>query len=239
MAMQQVDAMQGVIRAAEAAMTAVVAYIHDTDEPTCERAHALIDEVLAQYGCESPEGHIVAVGEQAVEPHEVGHGVIMEGDLVVVDIYPRSKTTGYWADITRTVCKGAPRPEAAALFATVAEAQQLAISLVAPGVPCRDVHTAIANFFTAAGYKTSGVGKEFRFSEGFVHALGHGVNTDLHADPKLSSRSDAVLKVGDVITVEPGLYYKAIGGVRLEDMVIVTETGCDVLTHVPTKLVLR
>lgn len=199
---------QQVIQAAEAAMGAVVQFLAESNRPTCEAAHQLIDKVLDRHNCESPEGHIVAVGSQAVEPHEIGHGVIAEDELVVIDIYPRSKTTGYWADITRTVSKVTPSIKALALHEAVRDAQEVACSMVAPGVRGADIHNAVVAHFDSLGYKTYGVGKEFQYAEGFVHALGHGVNKNIHASPKLSYKSNDVLQVGDIITVEPGLYYK-------------------------------
>jgi len=234
--MDKVVATKAVQQATEAAMQVVVEYLKNDAAPTAEQAHAIIDEVLAGYDCESPEGHIVAGGPVSAKPHERGSGPLLPGQPLVIDIYPRSKTTGYWADMSRTVCIGEPPAELQQMYDTVLAAQELAISMVAPGVAGRDLHQAVVDHFTQAGYETSGQGTEFRYAEGFVHAIGHGVDTDIHAAPHLNTRSDEVLQVGDVITIEPGLYYSDIGGVRLEDLVLVTTSGYLNLTTFPKQL---
>src|SRR4051794_16643048 len=105
---EEVIAMEEAQLAAEAAMAAVISYLRSSAAPTSEEAHAIIDKALSEHDCESPEGHIVAGGEQAVEPHEKGHGPINRGEAIVIDIFPRSKKTGFFADMTRTVCIGEP-----------------------------------------------------------------------------------------------------------------------------------
>jgi len=222
--------------AVEGAAQAVISYIERTSDPTAEEAHALIDATLAAHGCESPEGHIVAAGIQSAEPHEKGHGALPAGVPIVIDIYPRSKTTGYFADMTRTVCIGTSSPELQNMYDAVLAAQELALSMVKPGVPCVEIQQAVEDFFSQAGYRTSGKGTEFTFVEGFVHGVGHGVGTDIHESPRLGRGSIDVLREGDVVTIEPGLYYKHIGGVRLEDMVLVTATGGENLTRFPKQL---
>jgi Xaa-Pro aminopeptidase len=234
--MEKVAAVEEAQQAAMAAMEAVVEYLASEPAPTSEAAHALIEQVLTEHDCESPEGHIVAGGAQSAEPHEQGSGVLLPHQPIVIDIYPRSKTSGYWGDMTRTVCIGEPPPELQRMYDTVLAGQELALGMVAPDVAGRDLHTAVAEHFVAAGYETSGEGKEFRFAEGFVHALGHGIDTEIHSTPVLSAHSDDVLAVGDIITIEPGLYYPHIGGVRLEDTIVVTEAGFDNLTQFPKNL---
>jgi Xaa-Pro aminopeptidase len=233
---QKVAAIKEVVVAAQVAVDAVVEYIKYDGTATAEIAHTLIDTALSRYGCVSPEGHIVACGVASAEPHEAGSGQLLSGVPIVIDIFPQSTVSGYWADITRTVCRGTPSAELEALYAVVRKAQELAISLVRPGAVCADIHHAVADFFTKAGYETRGEGKEFAFAEGFVHGLGHGVGTQLHDAPRLRRRTTDVLSVGDVIAVEPGLYYHHLGGVRLEDLVLVTETGPEVLTNFPKML---
>ena len=119
------------------------------------------------------------------------------------------------------------------MYDTVLAAQALAIEHVKPGVKCNDLHNTIANYLSSAGYKTGGQGKEFKYQHGFVHSLGHGIGQDIHQSPKISSTSEDVLQPDQVITIEPGLYYPDIGGVRIEDMVLVTDDGCEVLTKFP------
>ena len=221
----QLNQIMLVQQAVEAAMAAVVEYLSTEHTPTAEEAHAIIDTVLAQHGCESPEGHIVSAGAGSVEPHEKGQGAIEKGVPIVIDIYPRSIETGYYADMTRTVCIGEAAPALQQLYDTVLEGQQLALSLLAPGVACTDIQKAVHDYFNKQGYQTSGTGTEFVYAEGFVHAIGHGVGQEVHEAPNISLRSNDVLEVGDVITIEPGLYYKELGGVRIEDMLHITAGG--------------
>jgi len=225
-----VSSIESTQKATGAAMSAVIEYISTAKEPTAEETHRLIDETLSQFGCESPEGHIVACGPASAEPHEKGQGSLTIGQPIVIDIYPRSKASGYFADMTRTVCLGQPSVRLRSMFEVVLVAQELAFSLIKPGAKCADIHQVVVDLFKREGFITSGQGREFAFAEGFVHSLGHGIGLDLHTRPRISSISDDVLAVGDVITIEPGLYYKDIGGVRLEDMLLVTEDGYRNLT---------
>ena len=231
-----IAAVQAVQQAGVAAMLAVWEYLQSATEPTAEAAHDVIDMVLAEHDCESPAGHIVAAGPASAEPHEIGSGVISRGVPIVVDIYPRSKETGFWGDLTRTVCLGTPPAELQKMYDTVLRAQEQAIAMVGPGVRCADIHHAVETVFAEAGFETSGQGTEFPFAEGFVHSTGHGVGQNVHEAPKVSGKSEDVLQPGNVITIEPGLYYKRIGGVRLEDLLVVTETGYRSLTTLPKKL---
>ena len=233
---EKIEAIKETQVATEAAMQAVIDYLKSSDQPSSEVAHEIIDSVLAEHNCESPEGHIVASGKQSAEPHEHGRGLIGKGEPVVIDIFPRSKDTEYFADMSRTVCVGKPSSELQKMYDTVLAVQEMAISMVKPGVKCVDIQVAAENFFQEAGFETSGVGKEFKYAEGFVHSIGHGVGKDIHEEPFLTKKSDLVLKEGDVITIEPGLYYKDIGGIRLEDLILVTADGYENLTNFPKKL---
>lgn len=235
---EAIVSIQKVQYATEAAMKAVIVYLQLATRPTSEKAHEIIDTVLSTYNCESPEGHIVAGGVHSSEPHEVGNGFLKKHVPIVIDIYPRSKETGYFADMTRTVCRGVPSARLQKMYDVVFNAQKHALSMVKPGVTCIDIQNAVEKFFSDAGYVTSGKGKEFSFAEGFVHGVGHGVGSNIHESPHLGRKSTDTLKEGDVITVEPGLYYKKIGGVRLEDLVLVTKAGHQNLTRFPKKLVI-
>lgn len=223
----------------EKAMVAVFDYLTKTTKPTSEGAKEVISTVLELAGCESSEGVIVACGPTSYEPHEEGSGEIKTGQPVVIDIFPRSRQMGYFADMTRTVCLGTAPKDLLAMYDAVKEAKALAVALIKPGVEGKVVHQAVADYFLRAGYITRGEGTIFKYEEGFVHSLGHGVGKAIHEKPILGSQSEDVLKVGDILTVEPGLYYKEIGGVRLEDMVLVTEDGCEVLTSLPCVLELK
>lgn len=218
------------------ALSEVVAYIKSKPEPTSDEAHDIIDTYLNSRGYKSPQGHIVASGSSSAEPHKSGVGKIKSNSPIVIDIYPRSNKTGFWGDVSRTVCVGEPPNELMEMYNKVSEAQELAFSMITPGANCKEIHAEILSFFTSSGYKTSGEGKEFTFAEGFVHSLGHGVGQDIHEEPILGAKSKDELQVGDVITVEPGLYYSHIGGVRIEDMIVVTKNGYENITNFPKQL---
>jgi len=235
----EIQAMEETQRAGEAALEAVITYFKTSAAPTSDEAHAIIDRILAEHDCESPEGHIVAGGEQAVEPHEKGHGPINRGEAIVIDIFPRSRVSGFFADMTRTVCLGEPKnPKLQEMFDAVVAAQEMAESMMRPGTPCKDIHEAAVKLFRDRGYETNGKGTVFTFAEGFVHSIGHGVGSDIHEAPHLSPKSSELLTEGDVVTNEPGLYYKGIGGVRMEDMLLITTGGCRNLTKSPKIFVL-
>jgi Xaa-Pro aminopeptidase len=235
---EQVAEIEKVQRAGEAALAAVIEYLRSSDAPTSEGAHAILDTRLTEAGCESPEGHIVAGGMQGAEPHEAGTGQLTKGESIVIDIYPRSKTSRYFADMTRTVCIGTPSPELQKMYDAVLGAQELAISMVKPGARCKDIQDATEKFFIEKGFETSGKGKEFAYAEGFVHGVGHGVGLNIHEAPSIGRKTEDILMEGDVITIEPGLYYKNIGGVRIEDMVLVTKDGYRNLTKAAKNFVL-
>lgn len=224
----QIKEVQSAVRKA---MTAVIIYLQTSAVPNSEEAHAIIEATLAKYNCHSPQGYVVAGGKQSAEPHEIGRGNIKKGVPIVIDIFPQSTTSGYFADMSRTVCIGKPSTELQKMYDAVLAAQELAISKIKPGVSTKEIQYLIESFFDTEGYITSGVGKEFEFAEGFVHSVGHGVGLAVHEEPHLSRRGSGVLQEGDVITIEPGLYYKNIGGIRIEDMLLVTGTGSKNLTN--------
>ena len=223
---EEIAAIEETQRAVEAAMAAAISYLRSERVPTSEETRAIIDTVLEEHGCESSEGLIVAGGRASAEPHERGSGVLKAGEPIVIDIFPHSKKTRYFADMTRTVCLGAPSEQLQKMYDAVLAAQTLAISMAKPGAACKDIQEAVEKYFIDAGFVTSGKGKEFAYAEGFVHSIGHGVGLAIHEPPRFGRKSDDVLIEGDVITIEPGLYYKDIGGVRTEDMVLVTSEGC-------------
>lgn len=189
---------------------------------TSEMLKEIIGEALRRLGYDA-DGLIVAVGEQAARPHDEGSGVIREGQPVVMDIFPRSRKTGYWGDFTRTVAKGRIPDWLRRMHAAVEGAQRLALGMVRPGVKGSEVQRAVERFFEGQGYETKlePPGEEC----GFIHSLGHGVGLEIHEAPRLS-RKGGVLEAGNVVTVEPGLYIPGLGGVRIEDTVVVTEDGC-------------
>jgi Xaa-Pro aminopeptidase len=195
---------------------------------TSEKIRSLIEVKLAELGC-SAEGTIVASGKQASDPHCSGYGYITSNSLVVVDIFPRLKKERYYADMTRTFLTGEPKREFEEMYNSVLKAQNLALKLIKPGATGREIHNAVCDSFAEAGYKSLRDGK---ISRGFLHSTGHGIGLSVHEMPSLNETGD-VLKEGNVITVEPGLYDPDIGGVRIEDLVVVTKNGFKNLTRFP------
>jgi len=160
---------------------------------------------------------VVAFGENAAEPHhQPGHRLLEEGDVVKLDF--GALRDGYHADMTRTVAFGAPAAELRKIHDVVREAQQAGIDAVRAGVPAGEVDAAARGVIETAG-----------FGERFTHGLGHGVGLEIHEAPWLRAGLDEPLPAGAVVTVEPGIYVPALGGVRIEDMVEVTDEGCRVL----------
>ncbi len=187
---------------------------------TSETVRRLIHKTLIDHDCAGVET-IVAGGDQATDPHERGHGPLWAGQAIIIDIFPRSEKTGYWGDLTRTVCRGPAAPELKKLFFAVKAAQRSALRAVAPGVCADEVHAAAKAVFEQRGYKTEEVDGHH---VGFIHGTGHGVGLDIHELPRVGT-SGEILEPGHVITVEPGLYYPGLGGVRIEDTIAVTEKG--------------
>lgn len=231
-------------RAAVAAMRAAVRCIRTADiSPagllrhsgktlTSEFLKDLIEQVLLRHRC-SAEGTIVAIGPQGARPHDVGSGPLRAGVSVVIDIFPRDKDTGYWGDLTRTVVRGPASAPIRRMHRDVLAAQKLAFAMLRPGVESRAVQRAVEESFREAGHETrlSPSGQE----RGFIHSVGHGVGLDIHESPGLRNEPGR-LSAGNVVTVEPGLYFPGVGGVRIEDTVVITRTGYKILAPFPKKL---
>lgn len=177
---------------------------------------------------------IVAGGDQATDPHERGHGPLQAREMIVLDIFPRSETTGFWGDMTRTVIRGRPTPAQRHQYRTVLAAQKLALSRVSAGISGAEIHQAVCDVFSAEGYET---GRESGVPQGFIHSTGHGVGLEIHEAPSVGP-SGGTLQAGQVITIEPGLYYPGVGGVRIEDTVVVTDSGCSLLATCSKRFVL-
>ena len=198
---------------------------------TSEALRKIIHRTLLDEGC-TGEHTIVACGHHSIDPHTRGSGPLYAHQPIVMDIFPRSETTLYYADFTRTVVRGKASPELKKVFAAVKEGQNIALKMIRDGIATKKVHEAIQTRFTQLGFKT---GVKSGRMQGFFHSTGHGLGLELHEPPRVSVGND-ILKAGQVVTVEPGLYYKGVGGVRLEDVVVVTKTGCKNLTKFPRKL---
>ena len=176
---------------------------------------------------------IVAGGVQACDPHERGSGPLKANELIIVDIFPQLADTRYWGDMTRTFLKGRALPGQRRLFETVRLAQEEAIRAIRAGVPAGKVHHDVEQFFGKRGFLTGEIrGRR----QGFFHGTGHGLGLEIHEAPGMGQGSPHRLEAGNVVTVEPGLYYPDIGGIRIEDVVLVTRTGCRKLSRFPVVL---
>ncbi|MEM4266490.1 MAG: Xaa-Pro peptidase family protein [Candidatus Nanoarchaeia archaeon] len=173
---------------------------------------------------------IVSCGFDTASPHKEGSGPIKCDQPILVDVFPRSLKTGYFADLTRTFVRGKPSADVKKLHTAVLEAQDKIFSMIKEDVKVSSLYAAAIDVFKSYGFNTD---EERNF--GFIHSLGHGIGLDVHEPPNLSE-NDAVLRAGNVITVEPGLYYPTIGGVRVEDVVLVRHNSCEVLSGFPRDL---
>lgn len=195
---------------------------------TSEGIKKLINVKLMERDCVA-QHTIVAGGEQACDPHNEGSGPLPADRSIIFDVFPRSATTRYFADMSRTVIRGRPSPDLRRLYQVVKDAQEEATAKIRDGADGTKIHQGICERFEAAGYRTGLVNGRM---EGYFHGTGHGVGLDIHEAPRIS-RTGSVLQEGHVVTVEPGLYYPGLGAVRIEDMVLVTSDGCRNLTNYP------
>jgi Xaa-Pro aminopeptidase len=198
---------------------------------TAEDVQGAINATIASLGGVASRT-IVAGGNQGCDPHEVGHGPLRADTTIVLDIFPRDMRTGYWGDITRTVVRGRASDAAKRLYATVGAAQKFAFQKLREGVNGRDVHDGVQALFVREGYKTGVIRGRM---QGFFHGTGHGLGLEIHERPGVSIAS-GVLRAGHVVTVEPGLYYWGVGGVRLEDVAVIQRNGARNLARFPKTL---
>ena len=195
---------------------------------TSERIKKLINVKLMEHDCVA-QHTIVAGGEQACDPHNEGSGPLPAQRSITFDVFPRSASSRYFADMSRTVVRGIPSPELKKLYQIVHDAQEEAIAKIKDGADGMKIHRGICERFEKAGYRTGLVDGRM---QGYFHGTGHGVGLDIHEAPRIS-RTGSLLQEGHVVTVEPGLYYPKLGAVRIEDMVLVTSDGCRNLTNFP------
>lgn len=203
--------------------------VHRGQVLTSESLRFALETVIREQGGD-PRDTIVAGGDQACDPHERGSGPLHPHELIIIDIFPRVLKTGYFGDMTRTYLKGRPREVQRRMVATVREAQKRALRSIRAGVDGREVHGLIVNHFNDAGYETRhGKGG----SVGFFHGTGHGLGLEVHDPGRISPAVSAPLKLGSVLTIEPGLYYPGLGGCRWEDVVQVTKGPVKMLSRHP------
>jgi Xaa-Pro aminopeptidase len=185
-----------------------------------------VQQLLHDHGAESVSfDPIVASGDAGALPHaEPRKQAITAGDMVTVDI--GGVLDGYCSDCTRTFATGPVAPALAEAYDLVLRAQLAALDAVRPGVTGVDADAAARTVIAEAGH-----------AEHFQHGTGHGVGLEIHEDPRLSPTSTATLEAGMIVTVEPGVYLPGVGGVRIEDLVVVTADGCERLTGYPKELI--
>jgi Xaa-Pro aminopeptidase len=240
----EVDHVRTAQRANEAAMATAEELIagaevrdgtlyHEGDPLTSEAVRTEIEVTLLRHGCALDET-IVACGSDAADPHDRGSGPLLADEPVIVDIFPRDKETKYHADMTRTFLRGEPGETVREWFELTDEAREAALAAVEPGVTGEAVHDAACDVYEEAGMPT--LRADESAETGFIHSTGHGVGLDVHELPHVSPAGEA-LEPGHVITIEPGLYDPEVGGVRIEDIAVVTEDGYENLTDYPVELV--
>lgn len=240
---EEVEHIRDAQRVNERAMTAAEELLRDAeivdgrlvlDEETltAERVKTTIETTFLREGYASGES-IVACGSDAADPHNRGIGPLEAGEPIIIDIFPQSGSTGYHADMTRTFVKGEPSDDVEKWYALTEEAFDAALDVVEPGVTGEDVHDAVCDVYEDAGEPT--LREDPETETGYIHGTGHGVGLAVHELPSLSFNGGE-LEAGNVITIEPGLYDPDVGGVRIEDFVVVTEDGYENLTDYPKSL---
>lgn len=198
---------------------------------TAEAVQGHINATVARAGGVASHT-IVAGGNQGCDPHETGHGPLRAHWPIIVDIFPRDLRTGYFGDITRTVVRGRASERVRRMYAAVQQAQQLAFAKLRAGVDGQSVHDAILRLFRQQGFPT---GRRHGRMQGFFHGTGHGLGLEVHEAPRVGAVAET-LQAGHVVTVEPGLYYWGSGGVRLEDVALISQRGARNLTQFSQQL---
>lgn len=198
---------------------------------TSEGIKKIINVALMERNCVA-QHTIIACGIDGVDPHNQGSGPLKPNQPIVMDIFPQSVESRYYADLSRTVVRGKASPKLKKMYAAVLEGQEIAFRMIRHGADGRKIHQAIQRRFQALGFPTGNTNGRM---QGFFHGTGHGVGLEIHEPPRIGGVKD-ILKAGQIVTVEPGLYYEDAGGVRLEDMVLVTRKGCRNLTKIPKVL---
>jgi Xaa-Pro aminopeptidase len=239
---EEVAAMAEAMRQTEAALDQAIRAIQQADVRdgllwwqggvlTSERIKHLIALHLLENGLQA-DHTIVACGDDGCDPHNQGSGPLAPDQPIIIDVFPRDTRSRYFADITRTVVKGRASAQVRRMYEAVAAGQAAALEDIRDGAPADAVHRKVQATLEGFGFRT---GEEHGRMQGFFHGTGHGLGLEIHELPRVS-RLPVTLRAGHVVTVEPGLYYLGHGGVRIEDVVVVTDTGCRNLTTYPKTL---
>ncbi len=208
----------------------------DGEPLTVERVKTAIARAFIEHSANADE-FIVSHGPQSAIGHHMGAGPIAPGEPIVIDLWPRDNESACFADMTRTFVVGEVRDEVREWHRLCKEALDACVDGIAAGVPGRSIFDLTCDIFERAGYPTQRTKEPGKpLVDGFFHGLGHGVGLEVHEAPGMGIASKKQLQAGDVVTVEPGLYRQGVGGVRLEDLVVVTEDGAENLTQFPYDL---
>ncbi|HEX8083587.1 MAG TPA: M24 family metallopeptidase [Solirubrobacteraceae bacterium] len=212
--------------------------LHDGEGPvTAERVRAAVRSACAEHGAPAPPD-IMVVSALSGGGHDPGSGPLPAGLPIEIDLWPCDETSGCWADMTRTFVNGEITGEVAELARVVRDAIEQVRATARPGVTGRELYDVAADVVERAGHPTQRTRKAGeRLSTGFYFGLGHGVGLELHEPPSLGLSGQDTLVAGDVIAVEPGIEaLEGIGGVRLEDLLLIADDGCETLTQYPYEL---
>jgi Xaa-Pro aminopeptidase len=234
----QAAANAGMAAAAELLRSASVdgGQLQSGGEPlTAEAVRVRIREVCAEHGAPTSDDIIVAAGPAGATGHETGRGPLLAGVPIIIDMWPRDERSDCYSDMTRTfVAGGAPAADVVAWHELCGTALERVFDALRPGVTGRELYAIACDVFEAAGEPTQRTKPDGEtLHDGFFHSLGHGVGLQVHEEPSLGRTGAEPLVAGDVVAIEPGCYRAGYGGVRLEDLALVTEDGHERLTDFP------
>jgi Xaa-Pro aminopeptidase len=197
---------------------------------TAEILRMEMEIAVVRAGGEARGDTIVACGELACDPHERGSGPLLANQLIILDIFPRHSRTGYFGDLTRTVVRGRATEEQRRLWKVCLQGQERALRALKPNSRGQKIHEDVKAFFSTSGYPTEIKNGRWR---GFFHGTGHGLGLEIHEEPRFAA---ATFRAGQVFTVEPGIYWPGTGGVRHEDVAVITAKGHRLMSNFPKKL---